>query len=182
MTGNLGGRAFCRNEHGGLSVEFVVLFPLLILVYMAFFVFWDAFQIRATTVRATETIADMMSRETGTFDEAYLNDMHEVFGWLTSDPERTDLRISAVGTTIDEQGQETFEIFWSHATGGALLPHDPDELQASIPTPALGEQLIVLETLYAYAPLFDVGIPPRAFRSLIATRPRYVPQVLWTGS
>jgi hypothetical protein len=170
------------DESGGLSVEFAVLFPALILVYMAMFVFWDAFHARSVVVRATETVADMMSRETGSFDEAYLEGMHEVFEWLASGSPQTQMRLTAVGTTIDDQGGEVFDIFWSHATSDGLAEIDAEQLRAGVPTPAVGEQLLVLETFYSYAPLFGVAIPAQEFHNLVATRPRYVPRILWSGA
>jgi hypothetical protein len=173
---------FGRDEEGGLSVEFVVLFPFLMLLYFAMFVFWDVFQAQCVTVRATETIADMMSRETGSFDAAYLEGMHEVFDWLTSARAETRLRMTVVATSLDAEGGEVFEVLWSRASGAGLPEIDAATLARRVPTPAVGEQLIVVETFYAHAPLFDVGFPPRELHSLIATRPRYVPQALWSGA
>jgi hypothetical protein len=172
---------FCTEEDGGLSVEFVILFPFLMFFYLAMFVFWDVFQTQCVTIRATETIADMMSRETGGFDEDYVDGMHEVFDWLTTSRSPTGIRMTVAATTLDEEGAESLEVLWSHASGGNVPVMGIEELDAAIPTPALGEQLIVLETFYAHVPLFDVILPAHEFHHVVATRPRYVPQVMWAG-
>jgi Flp pilus assembly protein TadG len=166
-------------EDGALSVEFAVLFPFLMLFYTAMFVFWDAFQGQSVAVRATETVADMMSRETAAFDADYLNGMNEVFDWLTSAAGETAMRVSAVGMEVDDEGIAEFAVFWSHASASEVPSLAVEELEPRVPTPSLGEQLIVLETFVAHAPLFDVGLPETRFENLVVTRPRYVPQVLW---
>jgi Flp pilus assembly protein TadG len=170
---------FRDGEDGALSVEFAVLFPFLMLFYTAMFVFWDAFQSQSVAVRATETIADMMSRETAAFDADYLEGMHQVFDWLTAAGEGTAMRLSAVGTEIDAEGVTQFSVFWSHASATDVPSLTAEELEPRVPTPSLGEQLIVLETFVSHAPLFDVGLPGTRFHNLVVTRPRYVPQVLW---
>lgn len=173
---------FWSQDDGGLSAEFAVLFPFLLLLYLAMFVFWDAFQVQCVTIRATETIADMMSRETGSFDEEYLDGMHEVFDWLTFSRANTAMRISAVATTLDAEGSETLEVLWSRATGGGVPVTEIAELEANVPAPGVGEQLIVVETFYPHTPIFEVGLASREFHHIVATRPRYVPQVLWAGA
>lgn len=173
---------FLRREDGGLSVEFVVLFPFLILLYGAMFVFWDAFETMGVTVRATETVADLMSRETGAFDAAYLAGMHEVFDWLTSADAPTAMRVTAVATEVDADGAESFAVLWSEATGRDVPDLDPAALEVRVPEPALGEELLVVETFYTFTPLADLGLAQQEFGNLVATRPRYVPQLLWSGS
>ena len=86
--GLLSVQKFIRSETGSLSVEAVLMMPMLFFALTAMFVFFDAYQIRNTTGKAGYTIADMLSRETFPINQTYLDDTRSVFAFLA----RSDVR------------------------------------------------------------------------------------------
>ena len=170
---------FSRKEDGGLSVEAVLTFPLLIWAITATFVFFDAFRSLHISQRATYTISDMLSRETEAVDRDYLTAMHELFVYLSNDEQGTSaIRVSVVERGLDPDGNEETTLQWSEAVGGEGHP-DITPLADRIPEMMVGDQLIVVETEHDWAPGFAVGLVPYRFREVSVARPRFAPQLVW---
>ncbi len=71
------------DDAGSVSVETVIIMPILLWVYVATFVIFDGFRTHNQNVKAAYTIGDMLSRETNAIDNAYLEGLSDVFDFLT---------------------------------------------------------------------------------------------------
>ena len=175
---------FVKDETGLVTAEAVIAMPVLVWWYVGSFVFFDSYQARNTNLKAAYTIADMISRETGTVDAAYLEGLDDIFAYLTSaSGSKPDIRVTLVRCTLScnhNDNNRGLAMDWSYGTDQtlALTESDLSKYEDEIPVIPLGERIILLETYIEYTPAWDVGIlNPTEFTRVIATRPRFVPQI-----
>lgn len=171
-------RQFGRDLRGGLSVETVLIFPLLTWTYAAMFVFFDAFRAQNTNLKAAYTISDMISRETDGVSANYVEGLGTVFDYLTSSPSPTWIRVTVLycnDRCYDPDRELRRD--WSYATGEhsalttANIQNDFDDKIPIIPP---SERLILVETFMEYYPLFNIGLNQVIpFENYIVTRPRF---------
>lgn len=170
---------FQRDETGALSVETVVVFPILLWALGATFVFWDAYKTRNINLKATYTVADMISREVDAITPAYVDGMNDVFRFLTSGDHDNDLRVTVVKMGLAEDGETPqYKLVWSHSTDAAMPPVDDiTTIEAKLPMLAIGDQLIVVESKMYWEPIFRIGLDARQLNQFVFASPRFVPQV-----
>lgn len=178
-------RRFFREETGSFSVESALMLPMLAFFYVGTFVWFDAFRVQNTNLKAAYTISDMISRETVPVDDNYLNGLNTVFDYLTYSNHPTYLRVTSVKCTdqCDDDLARRLEICWSWATTGRS-PHTPASFagfEDKIPLMPKGDTVLFTETFMAYEPPFNVGISPKRFELYIVTRPRFAPEVEYGG-
>lgn len=169
--------SFLRNERGALSIEAVFALPMLVWAITATFVFWDAFKTLNISQKATYTVADMLSRETGDIDDDYMTSMHEIFDFLAGENGDNALRVTVVTFETDPvTGTDELQLVWSE--GANISRHDDlTAIESRLPTLALGEQIIVVESFQDWAPAFTVGLAAYRFREVALARPRFAPQL-----
>ena len=179
-------KRFKGKEDGAVSVEAVLVFPILIWAITATFVFFDAFKSLHVSQKATYAVADMISRETTAVDDDYLTAMHEMFRYLARDVEGTStIRFSVVRRGLDPDGNEETTLVWSEGVGGAQPYANLSVLEDRIPLMMVGDQLVVVETEHEWAPSFAVGLASYRFREVGISRPRFAARVCYddgTGS
>lgn len=175
-------RRFARHEEGGLSIEAVFALPLLVWAITATFVFWDAFKTMNISQKAAYTVADMLSRETNAIDADYMTSVHEVFDFLAGASGDNALRVTVVTfATSEVSGKDELQLVWSEGVGGIAGYEDLSLVASRLPTMALGEQLIVVESEQEWSPAFAVGLASYRFREVALARPRFAPQLVWAG-
>jgi len=171
---------FSRGEHGGLSVEAVLVFPILVWAITATFVFFDAFKTINVSQKATYTIADMLSRETEAIDPDFLTAAHETFDFLAGVNGDNALRVTVVTMVEDPDTLiKTIELVWSEGVGGLSGYVNLDIIENRLPDMAAGDQMIVVESEQEWAPAFAVGLDSYRFREVAISRPRFAPQLVW---
>lgn len=177
--------AFRDDARGSLSVEAALVLPLLCWFYVASFVWFDAFKAQNVNLKASYTLADMLSRETDPITESYLKGMNKVYDYLTTSRHPTYIRVTTVKCTDNcDTEARTLELGWSYATNGRS-PHTNGTLAGfadRIPLMPKGDTVVLVETFMAYEPLFNAGLPARGFENYIITRPRFAPQLLYAGA
>lgn len=189
---------FARAEGAGLSVEAVIIFPFLLWMMAAVYVFWDGFRAVTTSLKATYTVSDLISRKPVTLDQAYVDGLQEMLDFLAGGahaggPARdgpTALRVSRVRLAILDQtrvdgGPDEYvtelRLERSGHSGGVDALTDIAEIEDHIPVMAPGDQVFVVETFVPWSPLSDVGVPGRTIQHVAVTRPRFVSEVCWDG-
>lgn len=173
-------QTFAGKEDGAVSVEAVLVFPILIWAITATFVFFDAFKSLHSSQKATYAVADMISRETAAVDDDYLTAMHEMFSYIARDEDNSSsIRFTVVQRSADEDGNEETELVWSEGVNGAEPYTDLLLLEDRIPTMMVGDQLVVIETEHEWAPRFAVGLASYRFREVGISRPRFAPQLCY---
>lgn len=185
-------RAFVAHETGGVSVETVIIFPLLLWAYAAMFIYWDAFKAQNVNLKATYTIADMISREDSDppIIPDYIDGMNDLYAYLIRSDEGNDVRVSVVdfvADPLDPAAPASMCLRWSHATGSYLGHPDVTPLEDDLPILPGGSQLIVVETRMTWSPPFNfqlepIGLDTRDMVNLVFTSPRFVPQVRWDSN
>lgn len=152
-------------------VEALVILPLLLWAYVALFVYWDAYRAQNTAVKASYTVADMISRELNPVTCGYMTGIKSVFDFLMDADEATSLIVTSV-TWNDEEKRH--EVVWSLARGDAVAQTTAD-LQANLdklPNMSDGDTIILVQTSVSITPALSVGVPQHDFTQFIVTRPR----------
>lgn len=179
-------RRFADETDGTLSIETVIVLPLLCLIYVGSFVWFDAFRMQNVNLKATYTIADMISRETEGIDQEYFDGMEAIYDYLTYGDYPTHLRVSIVECTAncDDDATRVLEICWSKASVGrdllttTMIQNNRD----IVPLFPKGDEIIIAETFMYYAPYWDVGLDDQLFENVVFTAPRMPGQMKFTGS
>lgn len=166
---------FVADERGVISTEAIIITPLLISTLLALFVYWDAFRAQTATIRATYTVADMISRENAPVNNAFITGMHQVYRYMVGTPELTWMRVTSVRYN---RPADTFTVLWSRSTRTSAAPQHTfnsiNALKDRIPRPAHDDTLIVVESWRNYRPALNVGVASGTFYELNVTRPRFL--------
>jgi len=173
---------FARGSQGSVSVEFVLIMPLLFWAYMASYVFFDGFRQSTIDLKAAYTIGDLVSRETEAITPAYVDSMYSLLGVLTRSSSPTTLRLSVVRW---DQADNRYYVDWSQARGTGVLPMDNTsvlDVADKLPYMPDNERVILVETTNSFVPLFNVGLANISLDNFVFTRPRFAPQVVFASS
>ncbi len=170
-------RAFLKTDDGAITVDALIVLPVVIWAVMATFVFFDAFRVKTFSQKAAYSVADALSRETDPVDEDYILGINQMHDFLARTRNATMMRVSSIG----RQGpDDDFVVIWSvPATGATPLTSATVNatLAERLPDFPQGETIIYVETQINYLPLFRIGLPQMNFRQAVATRPRFAPQI-----
>lgn len=174
-------RRFARAEEGAVSVETVVMAPVLLATLLTMAVFWDGFRAKNAALKAATTISDAISRETAPIDADYIERMDALYGFLAGARGDTSLRVSVVANALDDGGDEELELRWSAVAGdGMAEARSAGEIAHHVPEMAVGDQIILVESETDWTPPFDTTFAARTFTEVTVSRARFVPQVLWS--
>ncbi|MEM9436025.1 MAG: pilus assembly protein [Pseudomonadota bacterium] len=175
-------RRFRRDEAGTVSIEAILVIPLLFWAYMAIFVMFDAYKKQTDGLRATYAVADAISREDAEINQTYLNSMADLLDFLTRSPSQITMRTTIVCFSED---LDAYTVAWSKLTGpnaaNLTLFSDANinNIKDKLPVIPEGDQVIVLEMFMDYSPMWDIGLDPKEFQYFSFTRPRFTNQVKW---
>lgn len=159
-----------QNEAGATTVEFMLILPLVVFWFAGTFTFFDAYSEWTRSVKATYTVADIISRQTE-IDDDYIDDMNALFATIMREnTNNTYIRISSI-----EKQNDALELDWSEATGQhlALLNNSqiPTEL---VPNIINGESVILVESHMPFIPFQDyIGIEARTLIKKVVISPRF---------
>ncbi len=179
-------RKTLRDERGSFSVEAILMFPMLVWAFMAMYVFFEGLRESNINLKATYTVADVLSRETDEINMLYLNNMNTIYTWLARTDDAPQMRVSVV--IWDDTAQE-HQLYWSRGVSGK-----EDLTQELIPTnvtphvPIMADQAsaIIVETWVDYTPIMDIPIMPIGLReteiyNIVVTAPRFTDQLKFEG-
>lgn len=167
---------FVREGRGSLTVEAVVMFPMLFWAMLSMLVFFDAYRQNSLNVKAAFTIGDMISREVDPIDAAYLDGAVNLFDELARTATPPRMRVTVI---YYNAAQNKYYRDWSHQRGGVPVLTNADlvTMQNKLPVVPNNERLILVETWSDYSPPFNVGIDRQDLYNFVFTRPRFAPQV-----
>jgi hypothetical protein len=171
---------FRRDETGSITVESMLILPILIWCYLGTFVFFDGFRAQSINIKAGYTLGDTLSRETGYVTPEYMDSLFSLQQFLVDTVEPVQLRITVFRYTASD---DSYRVRWSQARGGAtaLTTAGLGTLRDFLPDMADNDIAILTETWVGYEPAFDVGIQPFTFSDLVVTRPRFASQLCWNS-
>lgn len=167
-------RALSREE-GSMSVEAMIIVPVLVWSMLGSWVFFDAFRAQFVNAKASYTIGDIMSRETGYITDEYIDSLYTVHRFLVSRNDAIRLRISVIH--YDEDSDE-YTVIWSENRGGGGTISDSDlaNMIERIPEMADAGRAIIVQTSVNFTPIFG-ALGNLTFDDFVVTRPRFSAQV-----
>ncbi|MFD2738409.1 TadE/TadG family type IV pilus assembly protein [Sulfitobacter aestuarii] len=170
--------AFLTREDGNITIEAMIMMPLLFWTYLAMFTFFDAFHQNSLNQKAAFTIGDAISRETNPINDAYLDGAKGLFDYLVHARGDSSLRVSSIRYDLTT---DKFYRDWSQVRGSVPPLSNDDVAQAHAWLPAMPdrEYVVLVETWNNFEPVFNVGLEQRDIHNVVFTRPRYASCVLW---
>jgi Flp pilus assembly protein TadG len=170
---------FKRSDNGSMSVEAVLVAPLLLFGLLFCYTYFEAFQVKSSANKAAYTVSDYLSRQTDPVDENFIDGLADIYGFLTNNGNKS-LRISSF-TWSDADGTGDYELQWSYAPndGTKLTSETISSVQSRLPVLTSGETVLIVETTTNWAPIFNVGLDVLTFPDFVATKPRFATQVLF---
>lgn len=122
-------RLFAQDARAAITVELVLVLPMLLWAFFATMIFNDAFRARTQAQAAALHVADAISRNTTILTTEYLEGMNDVYDFLTGGEELSRLRVTSV--VWDRDADEPM-VLWSYGTRGMNpLPDNAFQLMAS---------------------------------------------------
>lgn len=167
------------DEGGSVSIETVLIMPILLWAYVSSFVFFDGFKHHSMNLKAAYTVGDMLSRQTAPINESYLEGMADVFDFLTFQRHGSWLRVSQIRW---QSAYNRYNVDWSYATDGnnqaRLMNENLVDIEGRLPPMVNGERILLVESFTNYTPAFSVGLSPTVqFKNFVVTSPRFAPQL-----
>ena len=171
--------AFFRNTGGSVSVELVLVAPMLFWAIGASYVFFDGYRQSTVNLKAAYTISDLVSRETAAVNDDYIDSMYNLLQLLTRAQTEVKLRISVIRY---DQDDDRYYVDWSKARGFNYERNDNNisEIHHELPMMPDNERVILVETRNKFIPLTGIGLSNMQLKNQVFTRPRFAPQVAWS--
>lgn len=180
-------RRFWKGTEASVSAEAVLVLPLVLWAYLGTYTYYDIFGTITRNMKATYTLADLLSRQVDTVTGTDLNGMDRLYAYLNHNPSGVWIRVTTISWQSDASSADGgyYYPMMTYATDGTKQLTDKglseDDLQAyksRLPAISEGDTLIMVETHMTYKPLFKiVGIQQQNFTQTVITRPRISPQV-----
>ncbi|MFX0543185.1 TadE/TadG family type IV pilus assembly protein [Roseovarius sp. S4756] len=175
---------FRREERGSVMVEAVITLPLLIWAVGATYEFFEVHRYQSARDKASYTVADMVSREMLAITPTYLDNAKTVFDTIASDNGQNAMRVSVIKY---DSNDDEYSVKWSHVRGTPLLEAlKTDDVRTAhdrLPVMRNGEELIIVDSLSSYPPLFDIWVGDDINVSTnVMAIPRFAPQINWSNS
>ncbi len=170
-------RALVADRRGSSLVEFGLLLPVIMFLFMAGIDVGRLALVNLKTYNAAASMADLTSRDR-TLTVASLNDLFGAAGQIMRPFDiatNGTVILTGVSATVDDDPR----IFWQSAGSGTLpavssigtVVNDPAVLPAGITVDA-DETIIVAEVFYRLEPFFGVPISTTTVRHVAYYRPR----------
>lgn len=181
-------RQFKRRDEGSVTVEAVIILPVILVVFMGTFTYFDIFRAKSQSLKANYAVSDLISRENNV-DPAELVGYGKVFRYLTQSSDQSWIRVTEVWCRrkCDKHEGRKLVKFWSRAYPEGSVPRlTTTEVRAKyndvIPDMYTGEHLVIVESSAPYVPPFSgqwTGIYPRTLEDLVITKPRDGPKICY---
>lgn len=154
------------------------MLPMMAWAILSAFSYFDGLRQDNINIKAASTLSDMLSRETVSIDDEYIDGMQRVLTFLTGGRFNTALRVSVFQYDSDS---EQFVLNWSQATNAtpALTADTQYLVEDRLPLTAGGDTIITLETWIDYRALYTYALEDTVLYQFTVTRARYIPQLVY---
>ncbi|MEM1044718.1 MAG: TadE/TadG family type IV pilus assembly protein [Pseudomonadota bacterium] len=174
--------AFMRETRGLAAVEFALVFPFLLLLYLGSVELTHGLTAKRKMSQVAASVGDLVSQYR-TLDCNVVDDIFSASTAIMTPFETTSLVISVAGVEIDEDGDATVD--WSRTNAGgtanALLNEVPDSLKVA------NSYLVVAKTDYTHQTLFSAfsqshfGQTSFAMSDILYLRPRIGSEITYSA-
>ena len=172
-----------RDETGGtVSVEFIVMAPIVFWAYASMFSWFDAYRQVGVHEKAAFTIADMITRETDPITPDYIDATRNLVSFLSRSDHIADMRISVIRYN---KRKDKFRLDWSQKRGAMnkLRNADVENWHDKLPKMVGGERILLVETATEYTPPFLYGLmKENMIRTFVFARPRFAPKIVYDAN
>lgn len=167
-------RKFKRNDQGAVSLEIIVLMPLLILWLVGSNSFFDGFKTSLRASKASYTAIDLISRQ-ATVGPDYMRNVASIFESIVD----ADGALSTIVVSSIHNVGGNLEVHWSvNGEGGAGLSNAAQIPLAQMPNLVDNEYVILLQSSVPYVPLYSwAHLQAKTFTNTIVVTPRFDPRV-----
>lgn len=167
---------FRSNEEGSIAVEALLTVPILFWTLMMGYTYFDGYREAASNVKAAYTIGDLISRETRTIDDNYIDSMVQLYARMVGTPNNLQMRISLLRY---DKKRDRHRVRWSANRGFPTSLSNANVAEVSPKLPPMSDQdtLILVETRNTYHAPFKVGLDDTVMESFIFTRPRFTNEI-----
>ncbi len=188
---------FARKESGTVTVESVIILPLLLFGLQAMYAYFESYRHQSLALKANYAIADYLSR-IPSYDQTMVDGLDELFEYMTRSSDESWVRVTVVECRASAERCNTYDprrirvarlgadLVWnSHGSNGKLRHNNTSlrtKLAHHIPLMYRGEDLIVVETSAQFRPTFAgrwTGIYRREFTHISVTSPREHDTLCW---
>lgn len=171
-------RGLLRSEEGSVSVEAILMLPLIIWCFLGTYVFYDAYRAQFVNTKAGYTIGDIISRETAYITPEYMDSLYDLQRFLVDRQDPIRLRLTVISY---DEADDALAVRWSQnrGGGGTLQTSDLPGMRHLIPDMANGAIAVVVQTSMQYEAVYSAGIDLMDFDDVIVTRPRFAGQLCW---
>ncbi len=182
---------FRKDKDGTMTIEMVITLPLLFWMITTSFELFEVHQYKSVRIKATYTVADMLSREMQTVNDAYIDTAKSIFDAQANDRGENQVRMTVVKYSVptgSDREDGTYEVRWSEIRGdGPMSELTTTEVRTAhdeLPMMQSGQELIIVESVSTYQPTFiypglnnSYTASAKAFSSI-----RFASQLCWEGS
>lgn len=182
-------KRFRDDESGVISIELLLVIPMLVWALLSTWVYFDAYRAEAISTRAGLTIADVISRENTAVDETYLRNMRNLMRVLTEAEDNPAIRVTSFRYRATG---DRYLVVWSASDGmgSDLTDADLESMRGQLPIMANGGRALLIETRTSYSAPFSIGLGPfletnlddLEFESYTVISPRFQPRVCFDPS
>lgn len=181
-------KRFQRETSGAAAVEFALLLPVLLFLYLSVVELCQAFMVQRRVSHATSQIADIVA-QSDRVNKSTLNGFFDVANMIITPFSSAPLQIKVTSVGTDNQGRAVVK--WSHARGMT-----PDVKNSRVPAEAVPAGLLInatdtyitSSTVYGYDSPYDITVPGfsnllsgiTTFRRQFYLRPREMAEVTCT--
>lgn len=174
--------SFSRNERGMMTVDAVIIFPMLVWTITGAFTFFDGFRQSASNLKAAYTVGDLISRETQQITDTYIGSLHELMQRMVSNNSELKLRVTLV---VFDEDDDRHYVRWSTQCGyGAIWTNaNIGNMRDNLPPMPNQDTLIIVETSNDYEPVFETILSDgwvsrdKVFTNFVFTRPRFTNEI-----
>jgi Flp pilus assembly protein TadG len=162
---------FKADETASLTMEFVLILPLLMTWFIGSILCFDAFNSKATAQRTSHPIADIISRQTET-SNTFIDLLLVVQSRMMPREQIGTVRISS----IRKDAAGDLELLWTHSSDGTSIPLVIGDIPlAIIPEMANNESILLIDTTVPFVPISDwVGFTATEWENRVAIKARFV--------
>ncbi|NTJ41154.1 pilus assembly protein [Agrobacterium larrymoorei] len=117
-------RRFSKDRKGVGAIEFAIIFPLLVSLYITSFELTVGFSVYKRATRAAGSVADLVSQQ-ATVDKAYLGTMRDVASAIFVPYNTNGISLKITGIQVDANRQATVKWSWDQSEGRPYAPNTP---------------------------------------------------------
>jgi len=166
-------RFFCK-ESGVISIEAVMIYPLLFWGMCASFSFFDGYKQSARNLKASYAIADVISRERNDITSKYVDTLYELLQQMMSDRSDVSLRVTYIRF---DQPDDKHYVRWSCVRGTSFQEWTTGtigQIKDKLPIMPDNGKMILVEVKDWYRRPFRIGYGENEFAmdNFVFTHPR----------